>query len=239
MADNIKDIPGVYLIRNIKNNKVYVGSSKRVLTRFKEHIRRLKGGYHPNIHLQSAFNKYGYDCFELSVITYCKVNESRTTEKLYIEQYRSDDRNYGYNKSGLTELGVIKHSDETLKRISKSKKNYYAHLSDEEKERLSASYKKGWSKVSKDERSVVAKNRWSNRNLQERDEHFTRIREQAYKKTRKPVECSNGMVFDGINEAARYFKVRHFTVQQLIVSGGKSRKLNGLSFKFLKEVSRG
>ena len=239
MAADIEDIPGVYLIRNTKNNKVYIGSSKHILTRFKEHIRYLKGGYHSNSHLQAAYNKYGSECFEVSVLIYCESSQIRLKEKTYLDLYQSYNSDYGYNILRFSETGVVEHSDESLKKISDSKKKWYTSLSDEERERLSAAYKKGWSKVSKEERSVPAKNRWSNRNLQKREEFLTRLREQAYKKTRKPVECSNGMVFDGINEAAKYFKVRHYTIQRLISSGRKSRKLNGLSFKLLKEVSRG
>lgn len=60
---------GVYLITNLKNNKVYVGST---LNSFKErwmtHVQKLRSNKHPNQHLQSSFNKYGEDKFKFTIL---------------------------------------------------------------------------------------------------------------------------------------------------------------------------
>lgn len=50
-------IIGVYLIRNMENNKEYVGASNNVLRRLKEHESFLRKNKHYNTHLQSAYNK--------------------------------------------------------------------------------------------------------------------------------------------------------------------------------------
>jgi len=51
-------IVGVYQIRNIVNNKVYVGSSNNIHKRWKCHVYYLRKGIHENSKLQNAWNKY-------------------------------------------------------------------------------------------------------------------------------------------------------------------------------------
>ena len=50
---------GIYFIRNKINNKIYVGSSKNLYNREKEHFSDLRKGKHHNIYLQRAYDKYG------------------------------------------------------------------------------------------------------------------------------------------------------------------------------------
>lgn len=58
----------IYEIRNLINNKVYIGSSKQVNKRFTIHRHRLNKNTHANKYLQAAWNKYGKDAFEFKVI---------------------------------------------------------------------------------------------------------------------------------------------------------------------------
>ena len=50
---------GIYCIINKINNKIYIGQSKNLLKRRKEHKKGLKFGTHHNDHLQKAYNNYG------------------------------------------------------------------------------------------------------------------------------------------------------------------------------------
>lgn len=53
---------GVYLILNLVNRKFYIGSTiVSFKKRFRDHKRKLTQNKHGNIHLQSAWNKYGAD----------------------------------------------------------------------------------------------------------------------------------------------------------------------------------
>ena len=62
--------PGVYVIENLMNNKVYIGSSiMRIKKRIEHHISMLRAGKHKNTYLQNAFNKYGETIFCASVIS--------------------------------------------------------------------------------------------------------------------------------------------------------------------------
>jgi len=58
----------IYQIKNKKNNKRYIGCSSRYNDRKKHHIRSLNLNTHCNFYLQKAWNKYGQDSFEFSII---------------------------------------------------------------------------------------------------------------------------------------------------------------------------
>lgn len=69
---NINDnLSGVYLIKNIKNDKYYVGSSYKIRNRINWHRSSLIRGSHPNNKLQNSFNKYGLDAFEFIPLINC------------------------------------------------------------------------------------------------------------------------------------------------------------------------
>lgn len=93
----IKKEPGVYLITNTVNGKVYVGSSDNIKRRRREHYSRLKKQTHCNRYLQRAFNKYGESSFIFNVICYSEVSEIRRIENELIVEYKSYDNQVGYN----------------------------------------------------------------------------------------------------------------------------------------------
>lgn len=59
---------GIYEIRNIINNKVYVGSTVTFSRRFKDHLCELRHRHHGNIKLQLAYNKYGDTALVFTVL---------------------------------------------------------------------------------------------------------------------------------------------------------------------------
>lgn len=59
--------PVIYKIRNVVNNKFYVGSTTDTRERFRTHRSRLRKGVHHCRHLQASWNKYGEDCFKFEV----------------------------------------------------------------------------------------------------------------------------------------------------------------------------
>lgn len=58
----------IYQIKNLQNGRVYVGSSGNLKKRWKEHKNDLKNGAHHSQKLQNAWNKYGEDSFEFSIL---------------------------------------------------------------------------------------------------------------------------------------------------------------------------
>ncbi len=94
---------GIYLIKSLHNNKVYVGSSKHIEKRFKEHISKLKQGKHHSWKLQKHYNEvsqYYVDnnltLFELYVLEQVDDYASMLAKEIrYILQY--DAVNNGFN----------------------------------------------------------------------------------------------------------------------------------------------
>lgn len=60
--------PVIYKIRNVVNQKFYVGSTINMKERARTHRNKLRGGKHHTPHLQAAWNKYGEECFVFEVV---------------------------------------------------------------------------------------------------------------------------------------------------------------------------
>lgn len=65
---NMKHTSGIYGIKNKINNKIYIGSSKRIEYRFKQHKCLLRRNAHKNPLLQLDYNEFGEDNFELLIL---------------------------------------------------------------------------------------------------------------------------------------------------------------------------
>lgn len=92
----------IYIIRNIVNNKVYIGQTKvSVEQRWKEHVRH--AAYGDQI-INRAMKKHGIDKFWIETLEICSVDVIDEREKYYIALYDSTDKSKGYNVSigGLT-----------------------------------------------------------------------------------------------------------------------------------------
>lgn len=89
---------GIYKITNVTNNKIYIGSSKHILQRWKNHIRELNENKHKNIYLQNDWNEYGKDCFVFEVLNECSESNRYSVEQEYLNNlmpfYRTGN---GYN----------------------------------------------------------------------------------------------------------------------------------------------
>ena len=97
----------VYEINNTINNKLYVGQTTRGLMRWKDHLHRLRGGYHVNPNLQADFNQYGEDVFEWRIIKEFETKDEQlliTEESRIMNQYIDEGKNL-YNVCSLKEVG--------------------------------------------------------------------------------------------------------------------------------------
>ena len=81
-----KDNYGIYGIRNVINDKIYVGQTgESFLRRYWHHRWKLKNNSHDNQYLQNAWNKYGEDSFEYVVLEV--VNDKKILyDKTYIKR---------------------------------------------------------------------------------------------------------------------------------------------------------
>lgn len=124
---------GIYSITNVINGKRYIGSTTNFIIRCRGHRTKLNRNVHYNIHLQSAFNKYGSDNFKFECIEQI-LKETFKTEELFIktlldrenywiQYYNANLPEYGYNfRLECTTNTGIKHSEEFRRRVSEAKK---------------------------------------------------------------------------------------------------------------------
>lgn len=76
---------GIYLIINHVNGNVYVGSSRRLASRWSAHRRGLETNKHDGPGLQAAYNKYGAESFTFEVVEYCTPEVLFEREQHYID----------------------------------------------------------------------------------------------------------------------------------------------------------
>lgn len=91
---------GIYKIKNILNGKVYIGQSVDIEKRWSTHIAELKNNYHYNIHLQSAWNKYGEENFEFSIVEECGADRLNQCEIYWISKFDSYKNGYNLTSGG-------------------------------------------------------------------------------------------------------------------------------------------
>jgi len=91
---------GIYKITNTNNGKCYIGKSEDLEKRLLRHERTLRSGNNRNKHLQSSFNISGGKGFIVEILEVLSENDDiNARERYWIRIYRSDDRDYGYNKT--------------------------------------------------------------------------------------------------------------------------------------------
>lgn len=102
---------GVYKITNIINNKVYIGCSKDIETRWQKHKYESNNSKHPqyNYSIHKAFRKYGIENFKFEIIEECENYFER--EIFWIAYYNSYYNGYNETKGGETGPQLIGESN--------------------------------------------------------------------------------------------------------------------------------
>ena len=126
------------------NGKVYIGiTNQTVSSRW-----RNGKGYHHNAHFTNAINKYGWQNIKHEILFDCLTEaEAISIEISLIAEYKSNQREYGYNQSsGGEEHKGCKCSEKTKRAISEANKGKAAYnkgvpMSEEQKAKVSNSRK--------------------------------------------------------------------------------------------------
>jgi len=91
---NLSGRMGIYCIYS-KEFTTYIGQSKDIGTRLRNHINDLKSGRHNNTQMQSDWNMHGASYFAFQQVEQCYLSELDERELYYIQAYKTFE--YGYN----------------------------------------------------------------------------------------------------------------------------------------------
>lgn len=168
---------GVYKILNIITGDYYIGSSKSLKNRWRNHKWHLNKKSHHNNYLQNAWNKYGDASFVFQILEMCddKKEVLLAREQYFIDalkpQYNILDKagsRLGYKLSPEAVEQMRKRasniSDETRKKMSDAAKG--RKLSEDHKSKISSSLKgRTFDDDSRRKMSEAAKKRNKNRDI--------------------------------------------------------------------------
>jgi group I intron endonuclease len=242
---NVDVIGIIYLIKNRINNKKYVGQTIRS---FADRINDYKRGL-GNDYLNHAFNKYGWDSFEFSIIdTAQTIEELNNKEIRYINEFRTTDKNFGYNieRGGRNAIPDI----ETLNRMSKSHlgkkqtenwinkrvakagteeaKKYGKTKTDEEKREISLKSPKYWLNKHRDEETKTKISRTK------KEKGFSeKQKETLCKKVYKINQFTNKIenIYESTRDASKIMGVNQSTVSRWCI---KNAHINDYIWSYIK-----
>ena len=138
MANAILISSGIYAIRNLINQKMYVGSAVNIKRRWKSHRSGLLHGKHHSVKLQRAWSKYGGSAFEWVVLEAVEKTMLIEREQHWIDLLRSQSCGYNVNPTAGSSLGR-KATLETRRRMREAS----ANMSPEARARANAGKRRG------------------------------------------------------------------------------------------------
>lgn len=161
---------GIYVIKNIITEKVYIGSAINLKNRWYTHKSILKKNKHSNRKLQSAWNFYGEQSFEFIVVEIViDKNKLIEIEQQYLNNFLfanlTDNNRFeslGYNIRRIAESNLgYKASIETRRKMSEAAKGKKKKpMSEETKQKLSDSQKGKSRKFSKEHLEYLRNSGW-------------------------------------------------------------------------------
>ena len=86
---------GIYIIKNLINNKVYIGQSIDIKARWEKHKKS-----NDNCAIHKAFKKYGLNNFSFEVIEECLPELLDERETFWIKEYNSYEKGYNMTLGG-------------------------------------------------------------------------------------------------------------------------------------------
>lgn len=94
---------GIYKITNKINGKSYIGQSKHIKRRWREHINGLE-----NSVISAAIKKYGEENFIFEILELCSIEELNNREIYYIDKFKTYGDGYNMTTGGDGVKGVGK-----------------------------------------------------------------------------------------------------------------------------------
>lgn len=220
---------GIYCYENLLNGKKYVGQSKMLKIRIRDHERNFKESIFwfsgENKPLWKSVRKYGRENFSLCILRYCSESELDELEIYYIKELNSHKSKHGYNISwgGNSSVRGLKFSSKTRKKMSDARlgeKNPFYKKTHSEETRKKIS---DWRRSNKDKWYVKGEN------------HFNFGKHASDEAKKKMSESRIGSLNSRFgtklkNSASKYFGVtrdRHHNLWVAKYYGNKTKKYLG------------
>lgn len=217
------------------NGKVYIGITKQnPLERWRNGL-----GYRHNQHFFSAIAKYGWDNITHEILkTGLTADEAEAEEIAFIAQYRSAEREFGYNSTcgGFSTIP----NRETREKLSRMMMEQYAsgkrtrERSEESKKKTSATLKKRFANgeivrtISEEQRRKLSEAHKGKKMSQEAVE---KMKSSSHKKAVVQYEGDTVLcVYSSIREAGRQTGIAYTTIVK--VCAGKKRTAGGYRWKY-------
>lgn len=227
---------GVYQIRNIENGKLYIGSSKRIGARKRQHFSDLKCQRHPNRYLQRAYNKYGKDKFIFEVIEFCSEEDRISEEQYWVNRMQTFHSNKkGYNISEVVDIPQACVGSANIK----SKKTIHVNTG-----KIYSSARIGAAETGQSYSAVrnccLKKRHMKSGDVWRFVEDYEKLTEEEKEQLMKKKEWSkrvicleNKKVFESIGAAANFFNLNKRNISSCCLRERNS--INGVHFLFVDD----
>ena len=93
----MQKICGIYKITNTITGDFYIGSSKDINRRWKEHKRQSAWNKQPNNPMYQDMQKFGVNSFAFEILEEVEENKLKVTEQQFIEKLKPTYNNYNAN----------------------------------------------------------------------------------------------------------------------------------------------
>lgn len=172
---NFTRTTGIYRILNKITNERYIGQSKDLGERWKQHMYMLRNNKHHCSKLQQSWNQYGYEAFSFEIVELCKKTELDEKE---LEHWKKE-QDLCFNKEPHSHHEV---SEQTKKKMSEAQKGKVR--SEYSKKRVSETHK---GKVTSDKTKQKMSEAMKGRTYSEEHKHKLSEARKKYWENRKKL----------------------------------------------------
>ena len=216
-------ISAIYNIRNLVNNKIYIGSSVNLRIHWNIHKKELLQNKHHSILLQRSYNKYGKDNFTFEILEYVK-DKSKLIEReqVWIDFFKPE---YNICKIAGSALGY-KHTEKSKLKMSASHKG-----------------QRPWMKGKKQSKETIAKIQESRKNYRPTEETKQKMK-ISYDRTKRIKSIiqydllgNNIKEYNSVSEAALVLNTEVSNISRCLTEKNYSRVFNSKYQFFYKNES--
>ena len=227
---------GIYKVTNMVNGKSYIGQSKNIEQRFKDHklICRER-----NIPLKRALQKYGYENFKYEILEECELSNLDDREMFWINEIKPE---YNLDSGGKGSPNHIV-TFETRQILKQKGKEFWNNLDNETKNKIITNNLKGpplGHKVSKETREKLRKcnlgKKQSKETIDKRKNTILEKKRNGYIQTngnhKKKIICiETNEIFDSLKQAQEKYNLSTLCGHLK----GRYKTCKGLHYRYYQE----